>query len=69
MIQRQYLPGRMFAAAIGAIEQLSEGLIEPPLRRLDEVLGDEQLLAAGWVGWRNVGRTAASGDGQAPRRK
>ena len=69
MIQRQYLPGRMFAAAIGAIEQLSEGLIEPPLRRLDEVLGDEQLLAAGWVGWRNVGRTAASGDDRAPRRK
>ena len=46
MIQRQYLPGRMFAATIGAIEQLSEGLIEPPLRRLDEVLADEQLLEA-----------------------
>ena len=46
MIQRQYLPGRMFAATIGAIEQLIEGLIEPPLRRLDEVLADEQLLEA-----------------------
>ena len=69
MIQRQYLPGSVFEAAIDSIEQLIEGLIEPPLRRLDEVLGDEQLLAAGWVGWRNVGRTAASGDVGAPRRK
>jgi len=46
MIQRQYLPGSVFEAAIDSIEQLIEGLIEPPLRRLDEVLGDEQLLAA-----------------------
>jgi len=46
MIQRQYLPGNMFAAALGAIEQLIEGLIEPALRRLDEVLADEQLLEA-----------------------
>lgn len=46
MIQRQYLPRRMFAATIGAMEQLIEGLIEPSLRRLDEVLADEQLLEA-----------------------
>jgi len=46
MIQRQYLPGRMFAAALGSLKQLSEGLIEPALRRLDEVLADEQLLEA-----------------------
>jgi hypothetical protein len=31
MIQRQYLPGRMFAPALGSIEQLNEGLIEPNL--------------------------------------
>jgi hypothetical protein len=47
MIQRQYLPHSIFEAAIGSIEQLSEGLIEPALRRLDEVLADEQLLEAG----------------------
>ena len=46
MIQRQYLPRSMFEATIGAIEQLSEGLIEPALRRLNEVLADEQLLEA-----------------------
>ena len=44
MIQRQYLPCSVFEAAIGSIEQLIEGLIEPPLRRLDEVLADELLL-------------------------
>jgi IS5 family transposase len=48
MIQRQYLPGSMFAAALGSLEQLIEGLIEPALRRLDEVLADEQLLEAVW---------------------
>jgi transposase, IS5 family len=46
MIQRQYLPGSMFEAALGSIEKLIEGFIEPPLRRLDEVLADEQLLEA-----------------------
>jgi transposase, IS5 family len=46
MIQRQYLPGSMFEATIGAIEQLIEGLIEPPRRCPDEVLADEQLLEA-----------------------
>jgi hypothetical protein len=44
MIQRQYLQGSMFEAAFGAIEQWIEGLIEPALQRLDEVLADEQLL-------------------------
>jgi transposase, IS5 family len=46
MIQRQYLPDSMFEAAFGAIEQLIEGLIEPALQRLDELLADEQLLEA-----------------------
>jgi len=46
MIQRQYLPRSMFEAALGSIEQLIEGLIEPAFRRLDEVLADEQLLKA-----------------------
>jgi transposase, IS5 family len=44
MIQRQYLQDSIFEAALGPIEQLIEGLIEPTLRRLDEVLADERLL-------------------------
>ena len=46
MIQRQYLQRSIFAAAIGSIEKLIEGLIEPALQRLEEVLADEQLLEA-----------------------
>jgi IS5 family transposase len=46
MIQRQHLQRSIFEAAIGSIEKLIEGLIEPALRRLDEVLADEQLLEA-----------------------
>jgi IS5 family transposase len=38
----------MFAAGFGSLEQLIEGLIEPALRRLDQVLADEQLLEAVW---------------------
>jgi IS5 family transposase len=46
MIQRQYRQRGIFEAAFGALERLSEGLMEPALRRLDEVLADEQLLEA-----------------------
>jgi transposase-like protein DUF772 len=44
MIQRQHRQRSIFEAAIGSIEKLVEGLIEPALQRLDEVLADEQLL-------------------------
>ena len=46
MIQRQHLQRSMFEAAIGSIEKLVTGLIEPELQRLDQVLADEQMLAA-----------------------
>jgi hypothetical protein len=46
MIQRQHRQRSIFEAAIGSIEQLVDGLIEPALQRLDEVLADEQLLEA-----------------------
>ncbi len=46
MIQRQHLQRSLFEAAIGSIEKLIEGLIEPALQRLDEVLADEMLLEA-----------------------
>ena len=46
MIQRQHLQRSIFEAAIGSIEKLIEGLIEPALQRLEEVLADEQLLEA-----------------------
>jgi Transposase domain (DUF772) len=44
MIQRQHLQRSLFEAAIGSIEKLIDGLIEPALQRLDEVLTDEHLL-------------------------
>ncbi len=46
MIQRQHLQRSIFEAAIGSIEKLIDGLIEPALQRLDAVLADEQLLEA-----------------------
>jgi transposase, IS5 family len=46
MIQRQHLQRSLFEAAIGSIEKLVEGLIEPAFQRLDEVLADEQLVEA-----------------------
>ena len=46
MIQRQHRQRSIFEAAIGSIEQLIDGLIEPALQRLDEVLADQQLLEA-----------------------
>lgn len=44
MIQRQHRQRSLFEAAIGSIERLVAGLIEPELQRLDQVLADEQLL-------------------------
>lgn len=46
MIQRQYLQRSIFEATIGSIEKLVDGLIEPELQRLDEVLADPQVLKA-----------------------
>ena len=46
MIQRQHLQRSIFEAAIGSIEKLIDGLIEPALQRLDEVLSDQTLLEA-----------------------
>ena len=46
MIQRQHLQRSIFETAIGSIEKLIDGLIEPALQRLDKVLADEQLLEA-----------------------
>ena len=46
MIQRQHRQRSIFEAAIGSIEQLVDGLVEPALQRLDAVLADEQLLQA-----------------------
>jgi len=46
MILRRHQQRNLFEAVIGSVETLIEGLIEPPLRRLDEVLADEALLDA-----------------------
>jgi hypothetical protein len=46
MIERRYQQRNLFEAVLGSVEELVEGLIEPPLRRLDEVLADETLLDA-----------------------
>ena len=44
MIERRHRQRNLFEAVLGSVEELVEGLIEPPLRRLDEVLADEALL-------------------------
>jgi hypothetical protein len=44
VIERRHRQRNLFEAIIGSVEQLIEQLIEPPLMRLDEVLGDEALL-------------------------
>ncbi len=49
MNQHQHRQRSIFEAAIGSIEQLVDGLIEPALQRLDEVLADDQLLEAAFV--------------------
>jgi len=46
VIERGHRQRNLFEAVIGSVEGLIEGLIEPPLRRLDEVLADEALLDA-----------------------
>jgi len=46
VIQRRHQQRSLFEAAIGTVEGLIEGLIEPPLKRLDEVLADDELLEA-----------------------
>lgn len=46
MIQRRHQQRNLFEAVIGSVEELVEGLIEPRLRRLDEILADETLLDA-----------------------
>lgn len=46
MIQRRHQQRNLFEAVIGSVEQLMEGLIEPALKRLDEVLADDTLLDA-----------------------
>jgi len=44
VIQRRHQQRNLFEAVIGSVEQLSQGLVEPALKRLDEVLADEILL-------------------------
>ncbi|MGH2829871.1 MAG: transposase, partial [Candidatus Binatia bacterium] len=44
MIERRYQQRSLFEATIGSMEKLVEGLIEPELRRLDEILADEALV-------------------------
>src|SRR6266446_181225 len=44
VIQRRHQQRSLFEAVIGTVEGLIDGLIEPPLKRLDEVLADEGLL-------------------------
>ena len=46
MIQRRHQQRNLFEAVIGSVEQLIDGIIEPPLRRLDELVADEALLDA-----------------------
>jgi IS5 family transposase len=46
VIERRYRQRNLFEAVLGSVEELVEGLIEPPLRRLDEVLAEEALLDA-----------------------
>ena len=44
MIERRHQQRNIFETVIGSVEKLVEDLIEPPLRRLDEVLDDTVLL-------------------------
>jgi transposase, IS5 family len=46
VIQRRHQQRNLFEAVIGSVEQLIDGVIEPPLRRLDELVADEALLDA-----------------------
>jgi IS5 family transposase len=44
VIERRHRQRNIFETVIGSVEELVEELIEPPLRRLDEVLEDEELV-------------------------
>jgi transposase, IS5 family len=44
VIQRRHQQRNLFEAVIGSVEELIDGLIELPLKRLDELLNDEALL-------------------------
>jgi transposase, IS5 family len=44
VIQRRHQQRSLFEAVIGSVEQLIDGLIEPALAGLDEILVDEKLL-------------------------
>src|SRR6266568_4200092 len=46
MIERRHRQRNLSEAVIGSVEEIIEGLIEPRLRRLDEILADETLLDA-----------------------
>jgi transposase, IS5 family len=46
VIQRRHQQRNLFEAVLGSVEELIEGLVEPPLRRLDELAADEALLDA-----------------------
>src|SRR5438477_3752798 len=46
VIERRHRQRNLFETVIGSVEQLIEGLVEPPLRRLDEILADEALVDA-----------------------
>src|ERR1700751_6065031 len=46
MITHQHSQRNLFEAVIGPLEQLVEGLVEPALQRLDELLADEQVMEA-----------------------
>lgn len=46
MITHQHGQRNLFEAVIGPLEKLVEGLVEPALQRLDELLADEQLMEA-----------------------
>jgi transposase, IS5 family len=46
MITHQHSQRNLFEAVIGPLEKLVEGLVEPALQRLDELLADEQLMEA-----------------------
>jgi transposase, IS5 family len=46
MITRSHGQRNLFETVIGPLEKLVEGLIEPALERLDQLLADEQLMEA-----------------------
>jgi transposase, IS5 family len=46
MITRSHGQRNLFETVIGSLEKLVEGLVEPALERLDQLLADEQLMEA-----------------------